>query len=101
LHLDATNKMPPTVVDVLQTVDLNAEELRPEDFLFSGYNGVMCVEAGGLLACGPLPRPRRDPAQPAEEVDAVREAVFARQNRRPCSRKTCALPARCGWALTR
>ncbi|MGD1924871.1 MAG: ferredoxin:protochlorophyllide reductase (ATP-dependent) iron-sulfur ATP-binding protein, partial [Paracoccaceae bacterium] len=31
------------------------EELRPEDFVFEGYNGVMCVEAGGPPAgtgCG-------------------------------------------------
>ena len=33
----------------------HAEELRPEDFVFQGYNGVMCVEAGGPPAgtgCG-------------------------------------------------
>jgi light-independent protochlorophyllide reductase subunit L len=50
-----TKKMMPTVIDVLETVDFHAEELRPEDFVFEGYNGVMCVEAGGPPAgtgCG-------------------------------------------------
>ena len=42
-----TKKMLPTVIDVLETVDFHAEELRVEDFVFEGYNGVMCVEAGG------------------------------------------------------
>ena len=42
-----TKKMLPTVIDVLETVDFHAEELRVEDFVFAGYNGVMCVEAGG------------------------------------------------------
>ena len=50
-----TKKMLPTVIDVLESVDFHAEELRPEDFVFPGYNGVMCVEAGGPPAgtgCG-------------------------------------------------
>jgi light-independent protochlorophyllide reductase subunit L len=50
-----TKQMLPTVIDVLETVDFHAEELRPEDFVFPGYNGVMCVEAGGPPAgtgCG-------------------------------------------------
>jgi light-independent protochlorophyllide reductase subunit L len=50
-----TKKMLPTVIDILETVDFHAEELRPEDFVFPGYNGVMCVEAGGPPAgtgCG-------------------------------------------------
>jgi light-independent protochlorophyllide reductase subunit L len=50
-----TKKMLPTVIDVLETVDFHAEELRVEDFVFPGYNGVMCVEAGGPTAgsgCG-------------------------------------------------
>ena len=50
-----TKKMLPTVIDVLETVDFHAEELRVEDFVFEGYNGVMCVEAGGPPAgtgCG-------------------------------------------------
>jgi light-independent protochlorophyllide reductase subunit L len=50
-----TKKMLPTVIDVLETVNFHAEELRVEDFVFPGYNGVMCVEAGGPPAgtgCG-------------------------------------------------
>ncbi|MBC7649211.1 MAG: ferredoxin:protochlorophyllide reductase (ATP-dependent) iron-sulfur ATP-binding protein [Vitreoscilla sp.] len=50
-----TKKMLPTVIDVLESVDFHAEELRVEDFVFPGYNGVMCVEAGGPPAgtgCG-------------------------------------------------
>jgi light-independent protochlorophyllide reductase subunit L len=50
-----TGKMVPTVIDVLETVDFHAEELRPSDYMFEGYHGVMCVEAGGPPAgtgCG-------------------------------------------------
>jgi len=50
-----TKRLVPTVIDALETVDFHAEELRPEDFVFDGYNGVMCVEAGGPPAgtgCG-------------------------------------------------
>ena len=50
-----TKQMLPTVIDVLESVDFHAEELRVEDFVFQGYNGVMCVEAGGPPAgtgCG-------------------------------------------------
>jgi len=50
-----TKKLMPTVIDVLESVDFHAEELRREDFVFEGYNGVMCVEAGGPPAgtgCG-------------------------------------------------
>ncbi len=50
-----TKKLMPTVIDVLESVDFHAEELRLEDFVFEGYNGVMCVEAGGPPAgtgCG-------------------------------------------------
>jgi light-independent protochlorophyllide reductase subunit L len=50
-----TKKLQPTVIDVLESVDFHAEELRPEDFVVEGYNGVMCVEAGGPPAgtgCG-------------------------------------------------
>jgi light-independent protochlorophyllide reductase subunit L len=50
-----TKRLAPTVIDVLETVDFHSEELRPEDFVFEGYNGVMCVEAGGPPAgtgCG-------------------------------------------------
>ena len=50
-----TKKLMPTVIDVLETVDFHAEELRVDDFVYEGYNGVMCVEAGGPPAgtgCG-------------------------------------------------
>jgi light-independent protochlorophyllide reductase subunit L len=50
-----TKKLMPTVIDALESVDFHAEELRPEDFVWQGYNGVMCVEAGGPPAgtgCG-------------------------------------------------
>ena len=50
-----TKKLMPTVIDVLESVDFHPEELRIEDFVFTGYNGVMCVEAGGPPAgtgCG-------------------------------------------------
>jgi light-independent protochlorophyllide reductase subunit L len=50
-----TKQLVPTVIDVLQSVDFHAEELRVEDFVYEGYNGVMCVEAGGPPAgtgCG-------------------------------------------------
>ncbi|MEO0342650.1 MAG: ferredoxin:protochlorophyllide reductase (ATP-dependent) iron-sulfur ATP-binding protein [Pseudomonadota bacterium] len=50
-----TGKLQPTVIDILKEVDFHAEELRPEDFVTEGYNGVQCVEAGGPPAgtgCG-------------------------------------------------
>jgi light-independent protochlorophyllide reductase subunit L len=50
-----TKKLMPTVIDVLESVNFHPEELRVEDFVFEGYNGVMCVEAGGPPAgtgCG-------------------------------------------------
>jgi light-independent protochlorophyllide reductase subunit L len=50
-----TKKLAPTVIDILETVDFHTEELRPEDYCFPGYNGVMCIEAGGPPAgtgCG-------------------------------------------------
>ena len=50
-----TKKLVPTVIDVLESVDFHSEELRTEDFVFEGYNGVKCVEAGGPPAgtgCG-------------------------------------------------
>jgi len=50
-----TKSLVPTVIDALETVDFHSEELRVEDFVFEGYNGVMCVEAGGPPAgtgCG-------------------------------------------------
>ena len=50
-----TKRLVPTVIDVLESVDFHAEELRTEDFVYQGFNGVMCVEAGGPPAgtgCG-------------------------------------------------
>lgn len=50
-----TKKLVPTVIDVLEKVNFHSEELRVEDFVYEGYNGVMCVEAGGPPAgtgCG-------------------------------------------------
>jgi light-independent protochlorophyllide reductase subunit L len=50
-----TKKLMPTVIDVLESVNFHSEELRVEDFVYEGYNGVMCVEAGGPPAgtgCG-------------------------------------------------
>lgn len=50
-----TKSLVPTVIDVLESVHFHSEELRPEDFVFEGYNGVHCVEAGGPPAgtgCG-------------------------------------------------
>jgi light-independent protochlorophyllide reductase subunit L len=50
-----TKRLVPTVIDILEQVDFHTEELRVEDFVYEGYNGVMCVEAGGPPAgtgCG-------------------------------------------------
>ncbi len=50
-----TKKLMPTVIDVLEGVEFHSEELEIDDFVFEGYNGVMCVEAGGPPAgtgCG-------------------------------------------------
>ncbi|MEL6480368.1 MAG: ferredoxin:protochlorophyllide reductase (ATP-dependent) iron-sulfur ATP-binding protein [Pseudomonadota bacterium] len=50
-----TKCLVPTVIDALESVDFHTEELRAEDFVYEGYNGVMCVEAGGPPAgtgCG-------------------------------------------------
>jgi light-independent protochlorophyllide reductase subunit L len=50
-----TKRLVPTVIDVLEQVNFHAEELRIEDFVYEGFNGVMCVEAGGPPAgtgCG-------------------------------------------------
>src|SRR6201990_1202087 len=50
-----TKCLVPTVIATLEQVNFHAEELRPEDFVYQGYNGVMCVEAGGPPAgtgCG-------------------------------------------------
>ena len=50
-----TKCLVPTVIDSLAEVDFHPEELRPEDFVYEGTGGVMCVEAGGPPAgtgCG-------------------------------------------------
>src|SRR5277367_1855532 len=50
-----TKRLVPTVIDILETVNFHSEELRAEDFVYPGYHGVMCVEAGGPPAgtgCG-------------------------------------------------
>jgi light-independent protochlorophyllide reductase subunit L len=50
-----TKRMVPTVIDVLESVEFHSEELRPEDFMFEGFGGVQCIEAGGPPAgtgCG-------------------------------------------------
>lgn len=50
-----TKRLVPTVIDVLEQADFHPEELRTEDFVYEGYNGVLCVEAGGPPAgtgCG-------------------------------------------------
>ena len=50
-----TKSLIPTVIDVLESVEFHAEELQPEDYVIEGFNGVMCVEAGGPPAgtgCG-------------------------------------------------
>ena len=50
-----TKRLQKTVIDVLEGVEFHSEELRPEDFVAEGYNGVMCIEAGGPPAgtgCG-------------------------------------------------
>lgn len=50
-----TGQLQPTVIDILKEVDFHAEELRPDDFVTRGFNGVQCVEAGGPPAgtgCG-------------------------------------------------
>ncbi len=50
-----TKQLMPTVIDVLESVEFHSEELDIDDFVFKGYNGVMCVEAGGPPAgtgCG-------------------------------------------------
>jgi light-independent protochlorophyllide reductase subunit L len=50
-----TKSLVPTVIDILEGVEFHSEELRADDFVYEGYNGVMCVEAGGPPAgtgCG-------------------------------------------------
>ncbi|MFN7547549.1 MAG: ferredoxin:protochlorophyllide reductase (ATP-dependent) iron-sulfur ATP-binding protein [Pseudomonadota bacterium] len=50
-----TKRLVPTVIDALEKVEFHSEELQLDDFVYEGYNGVMCVEAGGPPAgtgCG-------------------------------------------------
>ena len=50
-----TKRLMPTVIDVLESVEFHSDELEVEEFVFEGYNGVMCGEAGGPPAgtgCG-------------------------------------------------
>ncbi len=50
-----TKRLVPTVIDVLESVDFHPEELRTEDFVYEGFGGVLCIEAGGPPAgtgCG-------------------------------------------------
>ena len=50
-----TKRLVPTVIDVLESANFHPEEVRIEDFVFEGYNGVLCIEAGGPPAgtgCG-------------------------------------------------
>ncbi len=50
-----TKRLVPTVIDALEAVDFHPEELRIEDFVYPGFGGVQCVEAGGPPAgtgCG-------------------------------------------------
>ncbi len=50
-----TKRLVPTVIDALEAVEFHSEELQPEDFVYEGFNGVLCVEAGGPPAgtgCG-------------------------------------------------
>ncbi|MBX2881241.1 MAG: ferredoxin:protochlorophyllide reductase (ATP-dependent) iron-sulfur ATP-binding protein [Granulosicoccus sp.] len=50
-----TKKLMPTVIDVLAEAEFHTEELSPDDYVYEGFNGVMCVEAGGPPAgtgCG-------------------------------------------------
>jgi light-independent protochlorophyllide reductase subunit L len=72
-----TKSLQPTVIDVLESVDFHSEELRPEDFVFEGYNGVMCVEAGGPPGGHRLRRLRRRP-----DGEAAQGAPPARGHRR-------------------
>jgi len=50
-----TKRLVPTVIDALHDVDFHSEELRTDDYVYEGYAGVLCVEAGGPPAgtgCG-------------------------------------------------
>lgn len=50
-----TKTLVPTVIDVMESVNFHTEELEVDDFVYEGYNGVLCLEAGGPPAgtgCG-------------------------------------------------
>jgi light-independent protochlorophyllide reductase subunit L len=50
-----TKSLVPTVIDALESVNFHPQELQIDDFVYEGYNGVLCVEAGGPPAgtgCG-------------------------------------------------
>lgn len=50
-----TKRLVPTVIDALADVEFHTEELSPDDFVYEGVGGVLCVEAGGPPAgtgCG-------------------------------------------------
>lgn len=50
-----TKRLVPTVIDALADVEFHSEELSPDDFVYEGVGGVLCVEAGGPPAgtgCG-------------------------------------------------
>jgi light-independent protochlorophyllide reductase subunit L len=50
-----TGRLVPTVIDVLESVNFHPEEVSPADYVYEGYDGVLCVEAGGPPAgtgCG-------------------------------------------------
>lgn len=43
------------VIDILEQVDFYIEELCLEDYMVEGFNGVQCIEVGGLfvgIGCG-------------------------------------------------
>jgi light-independent protochlorophyllide reductase subunit L len=53
-----TKKLMPTVIDVLESVDFHTEELRVEDFVFEGYNGVMSARPSSSsrsIICSMIP----------------------------------------------
>jgi light-independent protochlorophyllide reductase subunit L len=93
-----TGHLQPTVIDILKEVDFHAEELRPEDFVAEGYNGVMCVEAGGPPAgtgCGGYVVGQTvkllKQHHLLEDTDVV---IFRRAGRRGL-RRLCRAPAAC------
>ncbi len=50
-----TKTLVPTVIDVMESVNFHTEELEVDDFVYEGFNGVLCLEAGGPPAgtgCG-------------------------------------------------